>query len=72
MPPTHISEPALVRAKRAQRQVRASDEAIARLAYTQYGVVSRRQLLDLGFSRDAITRRPRLGAYTAYTQVSMR
>lgn len=42
-------------------QIRAGDGAIARLAERQYGVVSRRQLLDLGLSRHAIAHRIEAG-----------
>jgi Protein of unknown function (DUF559) len=53
-------ESAIGRVERAQIQIRTGDGQIARLAKQQYGVVSRRQLLSLGLTRDAITRRIKL------------
>jgi hypothetical protein len=43
--------------------------AIAELASRQHGVVARRQLLRLGFHRDAIVRRLAQGTFIRCTEV---
>src|SRR3954469_2785877 len=47
----------ILRAIPAKSHSLALDAALAVLAAAQYGVVSRRQLLELGFSRDGIAHR---------------
>ena len=55
------TESAIGRSQRAQMQIRVGDRAISQLADRQYGVVSRRQLLDLGLGRHAIAHRIEAG-----------
>src|SRR5687768_8931645 len=43
--------------------MRASEAATARLAAQQHGVVSRRQALEAGMTRDMVARRVRKGAW---------
>jgi very-short-patch-repair endonuclease len=55
--PTESAPDRLYRGPARTRETGTWDEAIARLAKRQYGVVGRRQLLDLGLGEDAIQHR---------------
>jgi Transcriptional regulator, AbiEi antitoxin/Protein of unknown function (DUF559) len=57
MPSHDSSEPAITRQIRGKVQVRPSDRQVAALATRQHGVVSRAQLIALGFGEGAIERR---------------
>lgn len=62
LPPRWIPEEVLA-ARRAARSER--DRAVAALAETQHGVVTRRQLAQLGVHRDVVRRRLRDGRWVA-------
>lgn len=61
MPTTHPHEAALSVAYRRETQSRSTDRRIAELASRQYGVVSRRQLRQVGMTESTIDRRLRAG-----------